>query len=147
VAKRRKFTPELKARVVLEMHIDGKSLAQTSREYKIKDSVLSRRKAEFLERSPRVFEQAVARVISILIVFRRLKVHRFMIGIHSFLSILLVESQGIIRMRNTTSAIFLGSRVVSEMLIGAVMAIICVDKYRCRWYSKLLRDTPKICSI
>jgi len=61
VAKRRKFTPEFKARVVLEMLIDGKSLAQTSREYKIKDSVLSRWKTEFLERSPRVFEQAVAR--------------------------------------------------------------------------------------
>jgi transposase-like protein len=61
VAKRRKFTPEFKARVVLEMLIDGKSLAQTSREYKIKDSVLSRWKAEFLERSPRVFEQGVAR--------------------------------------------------------------------------------------
>lgn len=61
MAKRRKFTPEFKARVVLEILIDGKSLAQTSREYKIKDSVLSRWKAEFLERSPRVFEQAVAR--------------------------------------------------------------------------------------
>jgi transposase-like protein len=59
--RRRKFTPEFKARVVLEMLIDGKSLAQTSREYKIKDSVLSRWKAEFLERSPRVFEPGVAR--------------------------------------------------------------------------------------
>jgi transposase-like protein len=61
MSKRRKFTPEFKARVVLEMLIDGKSPAQTSREYKIKDSVLSRWKAEFLERSPRVFEQGVAR--------------------------------------------------------------------------------------
>ena len=61
MAKRRKFTPEFKARVVLEMLVEGKSLAQTSREYKIKDSVLSRWKAEFLERSPRVFEQGVAR--------------------------------------------------------------------------------------
>jgi transposase-like protein len=61
VSKRRKFTPEFKARVVLEMLIEGKSLAQASREYKIKDSVLSRWKAEFLERSPRVFEQGVAR--------------------------------------------------------------------------------------
>jgi len=61
VAKRRKFTPEFKARVVLEMLVEGKSLAQTSREYKIKDSVLSRWKAEFLERSPRLFEQGVAR--------------------------------------------------------------------------------------
>ena len=61
MAKRRKFTPEFKARVVLEMLVEGKSLAQTSREYKIKDSVLSRWKAEFLERSPRLFEQGVAR--------------------------------------------------------------------------------------
>ena len=61
MAKRRKFTPEFIARVVLEMLVEGKSLAQTSREYKIKDSVLSRWKAEFLERSPRLFEQGVAR--------------------------------------------------------------------------------------
>lgn len=61
MAKRRTFTPEFKARVVLEMLIEGKSLAQTSREYKIKDSVLSRWKAEFLERSPSVFEQGTSR--------------------------------------------------------------------------------------
>jgi transposase len=61
VSKRRKFTPEFKARVVLELLIEGKSLAQASREHKIKDSVLSRWKAEFLERSPQVFEQGVAR--------------------------------------------------------------------------------------
>ena len=61
MTKRRKFTPEFKARVVLEMLVDGKSLAQTSREYKIKDSVLSRWKAEFLERSPSVFEQGTSR--------------------------------------------------------------------------------------
>ncbi len=61
MTKRRKFTPEFKARVVLEMLVDGKSLAQTSREYKIKDSVLSRWKAEFLERSPSVFEQGTPR--------------------------------------------------------------------------------------
>jgi transposase len=40
--KRRTFTPEFKARVVLEMLLDGKSLTQTSREYNIKDTVLSR---------------------------------------------------------------------------------------------------------
>lgn len=61
MSKRRKFTPEFKARVVLELLIEGKSLAQASREHKIKDSVLSRWKAEFLERSPQVFEQGVAR--------------------------------------------------------------------------------------
>ena len=55
--KRRTFTPEFKSRVVLEMLLDGKSLTQTSREYNIKDTVLSRWKKEFLERSPQVFEQ------------------------------------------------------------------------------------------
>ena len=56
MVKRRKFTPEFKARVVLEMFLDGKSLAQSSREYGIKDSVLSRWKQEFIKRSPTVFE-------------------------------------------------------------------------------------------
>jgi transposase len=61
MSTRRRFTPEFKAKVVLEMLLDGKSLAQTSREYKIKDSVLSRWKQEFLERSPQVFEQGLSR--------------------------------------------------------------------------------------
>lgn len=56
MVKRRKFTPEFKSRVVLEMFLDGKSLAQASREYGIKDSVLSRWKQEFIKRSPKVFE-------------------------------------------------------------------------------------------
>ena len=55
--KRRTFTPEFKAAVVLEMLIDEKSLVQVSREHGIKDSVLSRWKQEFLERSSKVFEQ------------------------------------------------------------------------------------------
>jgi transposase-like protein len=55
--KRRTFTPEFKTMVVLEMLLDGKSLTQTSREYGIKDSVLSRWKKEFLERASKVFEQ------------------------------------------------------------------------------------------
>ena len=57
MAKRRTFTPEFKARVVLEMLIEGKSQAQASREYGIKDTVLSRWKQEFIERSPSVFER------------------------------------------------------------------------------------------
>jgi transposase len=55
---RRKFTPEFKARVVLEMLTEQKSAAQASREYGIKDSVLSRWKQEFIERSPMLFEVA-----------------------------------------------------------------------------------------
>ena len=55
--KRRSFTAEFKAQVVLEMLTEQKSAAQASREYGIKDSVLSRWKQEFIERSPTLFEQ------------------------------------------------------------------------------------------
>ena len=57
MTERRKFTPEFKARVVLEMLSEQKSAAQASREYWIKDSVLSRWKQEFIERSPLLFQQ------------------------------------------------------------------------------------------
>jgi transposase-like protein len=57
MTERRKFTAEFKARVVLEMLTEQKSAAQASREYGIKDSVLSRWKQEFIERSPMLFQQ------------------------------------------------------------------------------------------
>ncbi|MCC7129488.1 MAG: hypothetical protein B6D39_07145 [Anaerolineae bacterium UTCFX2] len=57
MTERRKFTPEFKARVVLEMLTEQKSAARASREYGIKDSVLSRWKEEFIERSPTLFQQ------------------------------------------------------------------------------------------
>jgi transposase len=53
----RTYTPEFKVRVVLEIITSKKSLSQASREYGIKDSVLSRWRQEFLERAPQVFEQ------------------------------------------------------------------------------------------
>ena len=59
MVKRRRFTAEFKAQVVLEMLTEQKSAGQASREYGIKDSVLSRWKQEFIERSPQVFEQGV----------------------------------------------------------------------------------------
>ena len=43
--------------MVLEIITSKKSLSQASREYGIKDSVLSRWRQEFLERAPQVFEQ------------------------------------------------------------------------------------------
>jgi hypothetical protein len=43
---------------VLELISGEKGLMQASREYEIKDSVLSRWKQEFLERAPQVFEQS-----------------------------------------------------------------------------------------
>ena len=60
MANRRKFTPEFKAQVVLEMLTEHKSAAQLSREYGIKDSVISRWKQEFIERSPTLFENGSA---------------------------------------------------------------------------------------
>ena len=56
MATKRKFTPEYKARLVLEMLTEQKSIAQMSREYGIKDNVLSRWKQEFIERSPQLFQ-------------------------------------------------------------------------------------------
>lgn len=56
MASRRKFTPAFKAQVVLEMLTEHKSATQLSREHGIKDSVISRWKQEFIERSPTLFE-------------------------------------------------------------------------------------------
>ena len=56
MSKRRSFTPEFKARVVLEVLTGAKSAAQVCREHQLKDTVLSRWKREFVERSPQVFE-------------------------------------------------------------------------------------------
>ncbi len=53
--ERRKYDPEFKVRIVLELISGRKGLSQASREYGIKDSVLSRWKQEFLERAPQVF--------------------------------------------------------------------------------------------
>jgi transposase-like protein len=53
---RRIFSAEFKTRVVLEMISGEKGLMQASREYEIKDTVLSRWKQEFLERAPQLFE-------------------------------------------------------------------------------------------
>ena len=53
--QRRTFSPEFKVRVVLEMISGEKGLMQASREYGIKDTVLSRWKQEFLERAGAAF--------------------------------------------------------------------------------------------
>lgn len=54
------FTADFKAKVVLDIITNGKSFGQASREYGIKDSVLSRWKQEFLERASSVFENHTA---------------------------------------------------------------------------------------
>jgi len=58
--ERRKFDPEFKVRVVLEMISGQKGLMEASREYSIKDTVLSRWKQEFLERASQVFAEPKA---------------------------------------------------------------------------------------
>ncbi len=55
--RRRNFDAEFKTRVVLELLTGKKSLAEASREYEIKDTVLSRWKQEFLSKATQVFEQ------------------------------------------------------------------------------------------
>jgi transposase len=55
--KRRSFSAEFKTRVVLELIAGKKSLAEASREYNIKDTVLSRWKQEFVAKATQVFEQ------------------------------------------------------------------------------------------
>ena len=54
---RRSFSAAFKARVVLELISGQKSLMAASREYNIKDTVLSRWKQEFVTKATQVFEQ------------------------------------------------------------------------------------------
>jgi len=61
MVKRKTYTAEFKAGLVLEILTEQKSIAQASREYGIKDSVISRWKQEFIERSPQVFEKENSR--------------------------------------------------------------------------------------
>jgi len=61
MTKRKTYTAEFKAGLVLEILTEQKSIAQASREYGIKDSVISRWKQEFIERSPQVFERENSR--------------------------------------------------------------------------------------
>ena len=56
MGKARRFSPEFKAQVVLEIVSGHKSLAEVSRQHQIKNTVLSRWKAQFLEGAPGIFE-------------------------------------------------------------------------------------------
>jgi transposase len=55
--KRRSFSGRFKAQVVLEVLTGVKSAAQVCREHGLKETVLSRWKQEFIERSPELFER------------------------------------------------------------------------------------------
>ena len=59
--KKRTYTGKIKAQVVLEILSQQKSLAQASREYGVRDTVISRWKQELIERSPQVFERGQER--------------------------------------------------------------------------------------
>lgn len=54
--RRRTFSAEFKAKVVLEMISGEKGLMQASREYGIKDTLLSRWKQEFVAHAAELFE-------------------------------------------------------------------------------------------
>ena len=53
--KRRTFTPEFKARIVLEELTGIKDKANICREYRLRPQVFSRWREEFLERAPEIF--------------------------------------------------------------------------------------------
>jgi len=55
MVKRRTFSPELKARLVLEELTGVKRAADICREHQVKPQVLSRWKVELLERAPEIF--------------------------------------------------------------------------------------------
>jgi transposase len=52
---RRSFTPQFKTQVVLEVLTRLKSVAQVCREYDLKEQVVLRWKADFLDRAPSLF--------------------------------------------------------------------------------------------
>lgn len=53
--KRRTFSAQFKAQVVLEVLSGAKSAAQVCREHSLKDTLLARWKQEFIERAPELF--------------------------------------------------------------------------------------------
>jgi transposase len=55
MSKRRTFTPEFKAQVVLEELSGVKDKAEICREYRLRPQVFSRWRKEFLERAPEIF--------------------------------------------------------------------------------------------
>ena len=52
----RKFSPELKARVGLELFSGATSLAEACWQYYLKPQTVSRWKTEFLEKAPQLFQ-------------------------------------------------------------------------------------------
>ncbi|MBX7131382.1 MAG: transposase [Fimbriimonadaceae bacterium] len=57
---RREFSPDFKLRLVVQIVCGVKSMAELSREYKIKDTLLARWRDQFLEEAPRIFARDLA---------------------------------------------------------------------------------------
>jgi transposase-like protein len=57
MVKRRRFTAEFKARVVLEVISGAKTQAEVAREHRIKPDLLARWKRQFLENASSLFER------------------------------------------------------------------------------------------
>jgi len=57
MTKHRSFTPEFKAQVVLEVLTGVRSASEACQHYQLKPEMLSRWKAQFLERAATVFER------------------------------------------------------------------------------------------
>jgi transposase-like protein len=60
MAKRRRFTAAFKAQVVLELLSGGKSVAEVSREHRVKPEVVARWRRQFVENAASVFEKSPA---------------------------------------------------------------------------------------
>ena len=58
MSKRRNFSAEFKAKVVLELISGAKSAAELCREYELKPDLLSHWKSQFLSNAAKVFESA-----------------------------------------------------------------------------------------
>jgi len=61
MSKRRRFTAEFKARIVLEELTGIKDRAEVCREHRLSPQVLARWRAEFLERAPEIFATSRSR--------------------------------------------------------------------------------------
>lgn len=53
--RRRQFKPEFKARIVIDLLTGTTTMAKACQKYHLKQPVVSRWKADFLERAPEVF--------------------------------------------------------------------------------------------
>ena len=62
--KRRRFTAEKKAQIVLEVLREGKTLTEVAGEYGIHQAQLSKWKQEFLENMPMIFKKKKSRLTS-----------------------------------------------------------------------------------